>query len=663
MSRRMRAGGGRPWVAASFLSTRRRAVAASWSGPSMPTASRRSSSATPRCRSSAASALRERPRPWCLDSTHAFANAASSIRCASANRPSTASAASSGTPRRRRASASCARVRGAAVSSRRQICLAAASALAALSAAFGAFASASPVPRPRLRGTTCASGYAAGHPGTGRGPGGTGPVGPVGRRGPVGPARPAHPGCGWAGGRGGAGGGSPARSGGALGAVRRRASIRVRPRPDTELLLDLLLDLAGEAGIVAQEVAGVLLALAELVALVGVPGPGLAHDPMLDAEVDEAALPADPDAVEDVELRAPEGRAQLVLHDLDAGPVADGLGAVLESLDPAHVEPHGRVELERLPARGGLWGAEHHADLFPQLVDEDRGGPGLAQRTGDLAERLGHEPCLEADVAVPHLALDLRPRHERGDRVDDDDVDGSRADEHVGDLQRLLPGVRLGDEQRVGVHAELLGVLGVERVLGVDERGDPPGLLRVRDGMQRHRRFPGGFRAVYLHDAPAREAAEAERDVQRDRPGGDHLDGDMPLLAEPNDRALAELPLDLEQSRLKGLIPVAGPVGTWPAVRCHGNSLSGSLRSCPPAPAGGRLCRRYAAPLTFPGRPGTAPRASTAGARGSPPDLVPRSNAVQPGTPRWLPAGPHATTIGELLFDRDPDTPAPPAGG
>ena len=37
---------------------------------------------------------------------------------------------------------------------------------------------------------------------------------------------------------------------------------------------------------------------------------------------------------------------------------------------------------------GGVPGsaAEHHADLFPELVDEDRGGLGLAQRAGDLAQ-------------------------------------------------------------------------------------------------------------------------------------------------------------------------------------------------------------------------------------------------------------------------------------
>src|SRR4051795_5264879 len=87
---------------------------------------------------------------------------------------------------------------------------------------------------------------------------------------------------------------------------------------DAELLLDLLLDLVGEVGVVAQERPRVLLALAELVGLVGVPSTGLANDALLDTEVDEAALAADAVAPHDVELRLLERRRDLVLHHLHA---------------------------------------------------------------------------------------------------------------------------------------------------------------------------------------------------------------------------------------------------------------------------------------------------------------------------------------------------------
>ena len=71
--------------------------------------------------------------------------------------------------------------------------------------------------------------------------------------------------------------------------------------------------------------------------------------------------------------------------------------------------------------------------------------PARLSVAGELAQRLGHEPGLEADVGVPHLALDLGLRHERRDGVDRDDVEGRRAHEQVGDLERLLAVVGLGE--------------------------------------------------------------------------------------------------------------------------------------------------------------------------------------------------------------------------
>ena len=112
------------------------------------------------------------------------------------------------------------------------------------------------------------------------------------------------------------------------------------------------------------------------------------------------------------------------------------------------------------------------------------------------------------------------------------------ADQHVGDLQRLLARVGLGDEQRVGVHTKLLGVVRVERVLGVDESGDPAGLLGAGDRMQRHRGLARGLRAVDLDDAAAWQPADAERHVQRDRAGRDHFHRHPGLVTEPHDRPL-----------------------------------------------------------------------------------------------------------------------------
>ena len=83
---------------------------------------------------------------------------------------------------------------------------------------------------------------------------------------------------------------------------------------------------------------------------------------------------------------------------------------------------------------------------------------------------------------VAYLSLDLRLGNESGHGVDHDDVQTARADEHVGDLEGLLTGVRLGDEKVVGVNAQGLGVHRVKSMrLGVvsmrrrrKSRGEPP---------------------------------------------------------------------------------------------------------------------------------------------------------------------------------------------
>src|SRR5512133_3098454 len=123
---------------------------------------------------------------------------------------------------------------------------------------------------------------------------------------------------------------------------------------DAQLGLDLLLDLAGELGVVAEEVAGVLAALAELVAVVGEPGPRLLDEADVHADVEQAPLLGDPLAVDDVELGGAERRGQLVLDHLGPGPVADHLRTVLQRLDAPHIQPDRGVELERPPPGGGL---------------------------------------------------------------------------------------------------------------------------------------------------------------------------------------------------------------------------------------------------------------------------------------------------------------------
>src|SRR5450756_1334269 len=228
-------------------------------------------------------------------------------------------------------------------------------------------------------------------------------------------------------------------------------------------------------------------------------------------------------------------------------------------LDGADGEADGGVELERLAAGGDFGAAEHDADLLAQLIGEaaDRARP--AEGAGELAQRLAHEAGLQADEAVAHLALYLGLGRERRYRVDGDDVEGAAAHQHLGDLERLLAVVGLRHQQLVDVDADGLCVHGVHGVLGVDEGGLATEPLRLRDEVIDHGGLARRLRAVDLADAAARDAADAEGDVEGQRPGGHELHVIAHgMVAEAHDAALAELALDLRDGCLKGFVLVQG---------------------------------------------------------------------------------------------------------
>jgi hypothetical protein len=110
-------------------------------------------------------------------------------------------------------------------------------------------------------------------------------------------------------------------------------------------------------------------------------------------------------------------------------------------------------------------------------IDEEHDGVRLRDRAGELAQRLAHQAGLQAGELIAHLAFEFGLRAQRRNRIDDDDVDAAGAHERVGDLERLLTGVGLGDQHLVDIDAELLRVRRIERVFGIDIGGDAALLL------------------------------------------------------------------------------------------------------------------------------------------------------------------------------------------
>src|ERR1700674_5645749 len=318
---------------------------------------------------------------------------------------------------------------------------------------------------------------------------------------------------------------------------------------------DLRLELGRSLRMLFEVCLGVLAALADALISVRVPRPGLADDVLLEPDVDERTRAADPLAVGDVELRHLERRRDFVLDDLHARARTDDIRADLDALQLADVQPHGGIELQSQTAGGRLRIAEHHADLLAELVDEHHRGARLGDRGGEFAQRFRHQARLQAHVRIAHVAFDLSFGHERSDRIHHDDVHGVGAHQHLRDVERLVARCRLRHEQVVEVDADVARVGGIQCVLDVDERRHAAGLLRLRDAVQRQRGLARGFGPVDLDHPAARQAADAERQVQRDRSGGKHLDLHVGGgLAQFHDGALAELALDLRERIFQGFV-------------------------------------------------------------------------------------------------------------
>ena len=89
-------------------------------------------------------------------------------------------------------------------------------------------------------------------------------------------------------------------------------------------------------------------------------------------------------------------------------------------------------------------------------------------------------------------------------------------DQGFRDFEGLLTRVGLGYQQIVRIDAQLLGVAGVQGVLGVDKCGQAACPLGFRNDLQRDSGFARGLRAVDLSDAAAGHATHAKCSVKAD---------------------------------------------------------------------------------------------------------------------------------------------------
>ena len=227
-------------------------------------------------------------------------------------------------------------------------------------------------------------------------------------------------------------------------------------RIEVVVLTDLAVDLGEDIRMIQKELFGVLAALADAVSLVVIPCAAFVDDIAGSGKIQDVTDVGNALAVHDIKLGLFERRSDLVLYDLDPGPVSNTLTALLEGLDPAHVHSHGSIKLEGAAAGRHFRISEHDADLLAELVDEDDCTVGFADDRRKFAEGLGHQAGMQADVGITHIAVDLCLGHESRHGVHYDNVDRARPHHGLRDLQRLLAAVGLGNVEVVDVHPDIL---------------------------------------------------------------------------------------------------------------------------------------------------------------------------------------------------------------
>src|SRR3954452_20990751 len=93
-------------------------------------------------------------------------------------------------------------------------------------------------------------------------------------------------------------------------------------------------------------------------------------------------------------------------------------------------------------------------------------------------------------------------------------------------------------------------------MLCVDEGEDAAAPLRLGDHVVDECRLTGRLRPEDLDDAAAREAADPEREVERQRSSRDRSDRHRGTVAHLHDGALAERPLDLPEGGVESLLAI-----------------------------------------------------------------------------------------------------------
>ena len=127
-------------------------------------------------------------------------------------------------------------------------------------------------------------------------------------------------------------------------------------------------------------------------------------------------------------------------------------------------------------------------------------------------------------MAVSHLSVYFRLRHERGNGVHNQDVHSTGTHHSLRNIESLLSGIGLGHIEVINIHSDSLRISRIQGMLRIDKGRNPASLLYLCNGMKCQSGLTGRLRTVNLDNSSSRKAACTERNIHGKRSGRYHLD-------------------------------------------------------------------------------------------------------------------------------------------
>ncbi len=148
-------------------------------------------------------------------------------------------------------------------------------------------------------------------------------------------------------------------------------------------------------------------------------------------------------------------------------------------------------------------------------------------------------------MGVTHFAFNFGLRHQCRHGINNHHIHRAGTHQHVSNFQCLLTGVRLGHDQVIHVHAQLLGIVRVQGVLCIHKGTGSAFLLRLGDHAQGQGGLTRGFRAIDFHDTPFRQTTNTKSNIQPQGAGGNGRHALALAIAHAHHGTFTKLTFDL----------------------------------------------------------------------------------------------------------------------